>query len=310
MKAEKDWTDGEDKRVLELVDRLMAQKGVDVDKNWEQLSGRIRQEERRNRIYQQMRSVAAILWLPLLVLSGYLGYRVHELQSAPAEPVELTTAYGTIAKITLSDGSEVWLNSGSKLVYPKRFKGKKREVHLTGEAYFKVESDPSHQFDVKTSDGLTVSAYGTEFNVQAYAEESSIETTLAKGNITVRHPEADIKQDLKPGEQLHYSKIKKRTNLRAVSLLAETAWKDGKIIFQRTPMEKVAKQLSRHFNVEILLEGKDIYEYTYSATFTTETLAEVLSLLEKTAPIRCEIIEPKQQNDNAFSKKRVIIRPL
>ena len=126
MKAEKDWTDGEDKRVLELVDRLMAQKEVDVDKNWEQLSGRIRQEERRNRIYQQMRSVAAILWLPLLVLSGYLGYRVHELLSAPAEPVELTTAYGTIAKITLSDGSEVWLNSGSKLVYPKRFKGKKR----------------------------------------------------------------------------------------------------------------------------------------------------------------------------------------
>ena len=59
MKAEKDWTDGEDKRVLELVDRLMAQKEVDVDKNWEQLNGRIRQEERRNRIYQQMRTVAA-----------------------------------------------------------------------------------------------------------------------------------------------------------------------------------------------------------------------------------------------------------
>lgn len=310
MKAEKDWIDEGDKRVLELADRLMAQKKVDVDRNWEHLSRRVRNERLRNRFYRWTRSVAAILWLPLLLLSGYLSYRVHELQSVPAEQVELTTAYGVVSKVTLSDGSEVWLNSGSKLVYPKRFKGEKREVYLTGEAYFKVESDPSHRFDVRTSDGLMVSAYGTEFNVQAYADESDIEATLAKGNITVSQPGANINQDLKPGEQLNYSKTEKRTNLRAVSLSAETAWKDGKIVFRRTPMEKVAKQLSRHFNVEIQLEGKEIHEYSYSATFTTETLAEVLSLLEKTAPIQCEIIDPEPQDDYAFSKKRVVIRPL
>ena len=264
MKAEKDWIDEGDKRVLELADRLMAQKKVDVDRNWEHLSRRIRNERLRNRFYRWTRSVAAILWLPLLLLSGYLSYRVHELQSVPAEQVELTTAYGVVSKVTLSDGSEVWLNSGSKLVYPKRFKGEKREVYLTGEAYFKVESDPSHRFDVRTSDGLMVSAYGTEFNVQAYADESDIEATLAKGNITVSQPGANINQDLKPGEQLNYSKTEKRTNLRAVSLSAETAWKDGKIVFRSTPMEKVAIQLSRHFNVEIQLVGKVIHEYSYS----------------------------------------------
>ena len=72
------------------------------------------------------------------------------------------------------------------------------------------------------------------------------------------------------------------------------AWKDGKLIFRRTPMEEIAKQLSRHFNVNIQLQGKEIFDYTYSATFTTETLVEILSLLEKTAPIQCEITEPQQ----------------
>ena len=76
----------------------------------------------------------------------------------------------------------------------------------------------------------------------------------------------------------------------------------------KTAMEEIAKQLSRHFNVNIQLQGKEIFDYTYSATFTTETLAEILSLLEKTAPIRCEIIEPQQQNDLAFTRKKVIIR--
>ena len=294
--------------VLELVDRLAMQKGIDVEKNWHQLHARIHHRKQKSQLLIWIRNIAAILLLPLLGLSAYLYYQTNTLKSKPAGLLETTTAYGVRTKITLSDGSEVWLNSGSTLSYPEHFTEDKRQVILSGEAFFKVKSDKDHRFDVQTSDGITVSAYGTEFNVQAYAEEPEIKATLAEGHIQIDQINQPASQELIPGEQAVYSRHTQQMQVRKANLLVETAWKDGKLVFRRTPMEEIAKQLSRHFNVNIQLQGKEIFDYTYSATFTTETLAEILSLLEKTAPIRCEIIEPQQQSDLAFTRKKVIIR--
>lgn len=294
--------------VLELVDRLVMQKGIDVEKNWHQLHARMHHHKQKSQLLIWIRNIAAILLLPLLGLSAYLYYQTNTLKSKSVGLLETTTAYGVRTKITLSDGSEVWLNSGSTLSYPERFTEDKRQVTLSGEAFFKVKSDKDHRFDVQTSDGITVSAYGTEFNVQAYAEEPDIKATLAEGHIQIDQINQPASQELIPGEQAVYSRHTQQMQVRKVNLLVETAWKDGKLIFRRTPMEEIAKQLSRHFNVNIQLQGKEIFDYTYSATFTTETLAEILSLLEKTAPIRCEIIEPQQQSDLAFTRKKVIIR--
>lgn len=294
--------------VLELVDRLVMQKGIEVEKNWHQLHVRIHHHKQKNQVLTWIRNIAAILLFPLLGLSAYLYYQTNTLKSNPAGLLETTTAYGVRTKITLSDGSEVWLNSGSTLSYPEHFTEDKRQVTLSGEAFFKVKSDKDHRFDVQTSDGITISAYGTEFNVQAYAEEPEIKATLAEGHIQIDQINQPASQELIPGEQAIYSRFTHQMQVRKVNLLVETAWKDGKLVFRRTPMEEIAKQLSRHFNVNIQLQGKEIFDYTYSATFTTETLAEILSLLEKTAPIRCEIIEPQQQNDLAFTRKKVIIR--
>lgn len=293
--------------VFELVDRLVMQKGIDVEKNWHQLHVRIHHHKQKNQLLTWIRNIAAILLLPLLGLSAYLYYQTNTLESKSVGLLETTTAYGVRTKITLSDGSEVWLNSGSTLSYPERFTEDKRQVTLSGEAFFKVKSDKDHRFDVQTSDGITVSAYGTEFNVQAYAEEPEIKATLAEGHIQIDQINQPACQELIPGEQAVYSRHTQQMQVRKANLLVETAWKDGKLVFRRTPMEEIAKQLSRHFNVNIQLQGKEIFDYTYSATFTTETLAEILSLLEKTAPIRCEIIEPQQQNDLAFTRKKVII---
>lgn len=294
--------------VLDLVDRLVMQKGIDVEKNWHQLHARMHHRKQKNQLLTWIRNIAAILLLPLLGLSAYLYYQTNTLKSKSVGLLETTTAYGVRTKITLSDGSEVWLNSGSTLSYPERFTEDKRQVTLSGEAFFKVKSDKEHRFDVQTSDGITVSAYGTEFNVQAYAEEPDIKATLAEGHIQIDQINQAASQELVPGEQAVYSRHTQQMQVRKANLLVETAWKDGKLVFRRTPMEEIAKQLSRHFNVNIQLQGKEIFDYTYSATFTTETLAEILSLLEKTAPIRCEIIEPQQHSDLAFTRKKVIIR--
>ena len=233
--------------VLELVDRLAMQKGIDVEKNWHQLHARIHHRKQKSQLLIWIRNIAAILLLPLLGLSVYLYHQTNVLKSSSIRLLEATTASGVRTKITLSDGSEVWLNSGSTLSYPERFTKDKRQVTLSGEAFFKVKSDKDHRFDVQTSDGITVSAYGTEFNVQAYAEEPEIKATLAEGHIQIDQTNQPASQELIPGEQAVYSRHTQQMQVRKANLLVETAWKDGKLVFRRTPMEEIAKQLSRHF---------------------------------------------------------------
>ena len=126
--------------------------------------------------------VAAILLLPLLILSAYLYFK-------PASQIaetyqELFTPYGTWSVVNLPDGSKVWLNAGSSLKYPTQFNDKQRVVSMQGEAYFEVESDKEHPFIVKTKQ-LTVEATGTAFNVNAYAPDHVAAVTLVKGKVAV-----------------------------------------------------------------------------------------------------------------------------
>lgn len=297
------------KAVLDFTDRLQKQKAINVDKNWKNLQNRIHPRNHSKLWLSWIQHAAAILLLPLISVSVYFYLETVHLKSIPANLTELTAAYGTQSKVVLSDGSEVWLNSGSKLIYPDRFLGDNRQVTLSGEAFFKVKSDKEHRFDVKTSNGIVISAYGTEFNVEAYQHEQEISATLVKGCIGVEQTASGTRNEVKPGEKLSFSKRTNQTDIQKVNLLVETGWKDGKLIFRRTPLTTVVKQLSRRFNADFQLEGKELYNYTYSATFTTESLVEILSLLQQTAPIQYEVIYPKQHSqDHSFSKKKIIIR--
>ncbi len=286
---------------------LKFHKQFDMEKNWNRIFRRISLDKFRNRLWYFTRTAAAILVIPL-ILSTFLFYRtIHEYENKPVEQIEINSAQGLITKIILPDNSLVWLNSGSTLSYPQRFTDGKRQVLLSGEAYFSVQSDKSSRFEVQTNEGLTVSAYGTEFNVCAYNEDSAIEATLASGHIEVSMKGmADI-LSINPRQQAVFSKENGVLSIKEANLSVETGWKDGKMVFKRARMTEIANRLSRNFNVDIRLEGEELYEYEYSATFTTETLNEILHLLEKSAPIKCKIIEPVQSEDYSYSKRAVII---
>lgn len=291
--------------VLDLTERLNLQKKVDTDRNWQQLHRRIHTDKKQHLLFPWVRNIAAAMLLPFLGIALYYYLQTERLKSLSGAELETVTAYGVRTRLTLSDGSEVWLNSGSTLAYPKHFTGGERTVELKGEAYFKVQSDREHRFDVKTLDGITVSAYGTEFNVDAYADAPVIKATLAKGHIQAGQGRQTI--DLAPSEQLVYNRNSRKAEIKKVNLQVETAWKDGKLVFRRTPMDVIAKKLSRHFNVDVVLQDDELFSYTYSATFTTETLAEILELFEATAPISCVIIEPEKHDEFTFTRKKVII---
>ncbi|MDR3309515.1 MAG: DUF4974 domain-containing protein [Tannerella sp.] len=294
-------------QVIKWLDRYELQQQIDVPRHWKQVCSKIRRARYRRQTMRFARNAAAILFLPLLIAAGLL-LRTPSAPPEPVEQIEITAAYGQITKITLPDRSEVWLNSGSKLTYPQRFEDETRAVQLAGEAYFKVESDDLHRFEVLLPAGLRVSACGTEFNIDAYPEDENMKMTLAKGRIEVQIPSQDALQITQAGAQTIYSKTNLTTTASNVNLYVETAWKDGKIVLRRAGMNEIISQLSRRFNVDIQLQGKELYGYEYSATFTTESITEILSLLEKSAPIVCRIIEPKQGKDFSFSKRTVIIR--
>ena len=282
--------------VWEKTSELALHKQINVSRNWEEISRRITLYKYKNNLWRFIRNTAAILLLPVMITTFIMYSILKDRESILPGQLELTSAYGLVSKVTLPDGSDVWLNSGSTISYPQTFSAETRKVFLSGEAYFKVKADPSNRFEVLTENGIVVSAYGTEFNVSAYDEDSTIEATLASGNIEVSLPESSGSEILSKGQQAIFDKESNRLEI-----------KDGKMIFRRTKMTEIVKRLSRHFNVDIYLEGSELYDYEYSATFTTETLNEILYFLEKSAPIKCKIIEPSQSDDYTYSKRTVLI---
>lgn len=245
--------------------------------------------------------VAAILLLPLLILSAYLYFK-------PASQIaetyqELFTPYGTWSVVNLPDGSKVWLNAGSSLKYPTQFNDKQRVVSMQGEAYFEVESDKEHPFIVKTKQ-LTVEATGTAFNVNAYAPDHVAAVTLVKGKVAVT---LDQKKtiSLSPGEKIDYNLTTSLYNVNKTNTYKWCSWKDGILIFRDDPLEYVFKRLGQTYNVEFILKDAELGKYSYKATFEGESLNEILRLLEMSAPIRCKEVSNRHTNNEKFEKQRI-----
>jgi ferric-dicitrate binding protein FerR (iron transport regulator) len=293
----------------EMTAELKMHKRINTAKNWKELSRRITVEKFRRKLWIFTRNTAAIFLLPFMIAALLLFKGVKERDHAPAEQIELTSANGLVSKVSLSDGSEVWLNSGSKLSYPQRFKEGIREVSLSGEAYFKVKADDENRFVVLAGEKLSVSAYGTEFNICAYEDEQTIEATLVAGNIEVSvvADEKSGKTKILREQQAVFDKESGKLTAGRINVAVETSWKDGKMLFRRANMKEITRCLSHHFNVDIYLQGEELHDYEYSATFTTETLEEILYLLEKSSPIKIEIIYPEQADNYSYTKRSVVI---
>lgn len=177
----------------------------------------------------------------------------------------MTTPRGRQFNITLPDGTRVWLNAASSLRYPTVFNGSERKVQVTGEAYFEVVENKNQPFRVETGKGIEVEVLGTDFNVNAYDDEPSINTTLLEGSVKVvsrNSPEENGNTVvLKPGQQAQHSntEVEKSLRVRQVDLDEVVAWKEGAFSFNDADLKAVLRQLSRWYNVDIEYAG-DISE--------------------------------------------------
>ncbi|MDE6819744.1 FecR family protein [Bacteroides acidifaciens] len=289
-----------------LGDDIKEMEAINVPTAYRKAQIKIR-NRRKAEAYNLLMRYAAFLAIPLLLATLTLGYLYLNEPEPEVKYAEVTSTMGTVVRYELPDHSVVWLNSGSKLRYPTVFKKNNRNVELTGEAYFQVEADPERPFYVNTPNGLSVYVYGTQFNVAAYENDDYIETVLEKGKVNVVTPGGQETITLLPGEQLLYDKQTSQAVRNQVDVYGKVAWKEGKLIFRNASLEEIIKRLERHFNVDIEFNNNTGKEYTYRATFRTETLTQILDYLAKSANLKWKILTPEQREDDTFTKTKIIV---
>ena len=276
---------------------------------------RMKQPFLKVRLFKFLYRAAAVLFIPLIIYSAYLTFKVsarHNNNRDYAIMQTIRVPSGVRTDFVLPDGSHVWLNSGSVLRFPDAFKGKTREIELFGEGYFDIESDPKHPFIVNAGE-LKIEVKGTQFVVIDYPDDPQIEVILETGAVSLfkgDYTDHNLLALIKPGEKITYNIANKTSSISKVDVDKYTAWKEGLLIFRDDPISEVVKQLSRKFNVNVELSGPDIEEYIYTATFKNETLIQILDLLKKSAPIKYSIYDQKVKDDFTYSKPKIIISKL
>ncbi len=202
-------------------------------------------------------------------------------EGATTEPVYNTasTDRGRQYQITLADGTKVWLNAESSIRYPLAFNGKERIVEITGEAYFEVVHNAKQPFKVKTSNQI-IQDIGTGFNVNAYPDEASINTTLLEGAINVSVNNKN--QLLTPGQQAQVNVTTADIKLvKNVDVEQAVAWKNGAFSFTDANLSTVMRQMARWYNVEVKYTGA-VPEKEFSGEIGRDlTLDQVLKILTK-----------------------------
>tara|TARA_B100001250_G_C19757074_1_gene770630 strand:- start:89 stop:1240 length:1152 start_codon:yes stop_codon:yes gene_type:complete len=210
----------------------------------------------------------------------------------------LKVPYGKTFNINLSDGTNVYLNSGTSIKFPTTFKkGSDREVFISGEAFFDVRNNNSSRFIVKSNLSSAI-VFGTKFNFKDYPEDSFSEIILTEGSLGVRkleNSEQDKLVIIKPGERAKVSFETGEINRSRVNTNIYTSWIEGRVVFRNENLENMIRKLERIYNVIIINNNTEIKERFFSATILSEkeTISDVLFYLKQVYGLKYQIFNNK-----------------
>ena len=235
-------------------------------------------------MFRFIRGAAAVLFVPLLIFSIVLLSRKEPASSL----CELTVPAGQRDSLTLPDGTSVWLNSGSSIVWPERFMGDSRQVIITGEGYFDVARDPKHPFILKAGN-MSVEVLGTVFNVSSYQDMKSASVSLIEGSVrmSVDHDGMKSQTVMKPGEMVCYDKQSGHLTKDNVHAESVCAWRNGGFSFTNQPLSDIVAQLQRVFSVRIDVMSSELLESRFSMAFVNgEGLDSILKAISDVGKMR------------------------
>ncbi|WP_217603191.1 FecR domain-containing protein [Chitinophaga sp. GbtcB8] len=215
---------------------------------------------------------------------GQLKYEAQSTAAAVQYNI-LSTPRGGQFRITLPDGTQVWLNAASTLRYPTAFTGPERLVEITGEAYFEVTANAAQPFRVKMKDA-EVEVLGTSFNVNAYADEPTIQTTLLEGSVKLSSNNSHLL--LKPGQQAILG-VNKEFNINQVDPNDAIAWKNGYFLFKNEGIESVMRTIARWYDVDVSYQGDVLKQRLGGTVSRYEKLEDLLKTIELTKSLKFKI---------------------
>ena len=197
---------------------------------------------------------------------------------------------GAKSKITFPDGSIVWLNAGSKVKYDSNFAKASRKVELTGEGYFEVSKNKELPFVVSTGK-LSVKVLGTKFNLKSYEEDSELKVTLKEGAVKVGDFLIDAAPvELKPNQRFTLRKADLSMQVDSVDASHIDNWRNGAMTFDKVPLEEIAKELKRLYNIPIRIESDKLKQIVYYSDFQENvSVGKVLEILSSGNKFRYEI---------------------
>jgi len=202
---------------------------------------------------------------------------------------QLIVPKGKRSSLTFSDGTRLYLNSGSQVIYPVVFNKKSREIYIRGEAYLEVTHDAGWPFIVKT-DHLNVKVLGTEFNIKSYPDEANSSVVLVKGSV-----QAIVKSQktvMKESEVFNLDNSTEKTSLGKTNVLEYVSWKDGWMYCTNERIESIARKLSRYYDVNIRFNESKVKDLTLTGKLDLKTeCREVLDVISFIAPVDYKIID-------------------
>ena len=244
----------------------------------------------RKQIFSFRWKVVAAALIPFFVLLGAFTFVSHKTGVfTTADYAKIFVPYGDQLQVVLQDGTQVQLNSGSTLRYPKSFGLFNRKVELDGEAYFYVAKDAGRPFYV-VMDRMDVKVTGTKFNAKAYADENIISVALEEGSVSLIDCRNKV-YPMKIGQSADYNKISGVCTLTSPENMSlYTAWRSKSLNFYRTPLGEILRVLERQYDVTFSTDSLALLDYRFSMSSSKVQISDILRDLEKVSKIRFESV--------------------
>ncbi len=304
----------------EIKDFEAKGSGVDTDYNrlYKSIQKIIVEHKKNSRIVNlkfNLMRIAAIV-VVAFILGGTMSYFLLRNESKTAVSFcEVTAPMGSTSEIVLPDNSRVWLNAGSKIKYSTSFNQGDRLIFLEGEGYFKVAKNKELPFIVDAF-GFEVKALGTEFNVKAYKDDATIETTMVEGKVTLQHATENIMAGvyLTPNQKATFYKKRESLTIEVIKKIEEKeeelnyipesrlvitpridprsiiSWKEDRLIIEGERLDDLVELLSRKYNFNFEFKSNDIKKFRFSGILEDETLQQVMDVIRISSPIDYNIV--------------------
>jgi ferric-dicitrate binding protein FerR (iron transport regulator) len=267
--------------------------------SWNNLQARLLQKSYNG--WQETRKanlffrIAAIFFF-LLSLGSLAYFSTNNGTKTPEFYTNVVAENGQISKVELPDGSQVWLNSGSKITYSNSFAATNRNISLTGEAYFHIAKNEALPLIVNSGE-LQVKVLGTKFNVSAYPGIAEISVVLESGSVELLNSKVQsFHYNLAPGERAVFNTADRAMQVSSVNTSKFTSWKEGILNIYNQSLEEVVERLETRYNQKFILDD-EVKKYRYTFTIKNESLDEIIQLMEKITPVKAE-----QKNDTISIK--------